>query len=105
MKISIPIEAGKWIVFAYLSLFTFSLKSQHLEGEWSGTFMDQFDIQISFKGPDKDIISGNLKMYANHQILQDDELTNVKIQSDSLSFSVPTKETLYLGKISQDKCQ
>jgi hypothetical protein len=91
-----------FVVLFMLCTFLFtSLAGQDnsLAGKWEGIFMDQFRMVITFKQKDPNKYSGNLKMYQDHQLIQDDGLTDIRLISNQVSFYIPAKNTPFSGEL------
>lgn len=83
-----------------LMLFTFTSYSQiNIKGSWEGMFMIDFRAVVNFTSGDEDQLVGNIKMFAGENKIQDDEIINIILSGDKVSFYIPAKETTFEGNI------
>lgn len=94
-----------WVLF-YLVMTTnsFLLPIQRGHGQtrymgtWEGIFMNEFQTRISLHLNDASQIEGNIKMFANNTPIQDDQLEDIRLVNNGLTFSIPAKETTFKGR-------
>ncbi len=95
------------VVFFYLMIsiisFLFSIQKAHsqsnLTGTWEGNFMNDFQTVIDFRSNDQNKFEGRIQMFAGHNIVQDDPLGDIKLANSKLTFTIPAKETLFVGSL------
>jgi hypothetical protein len=80
-------------------LFTFqkAYTQPSFIGNWEGIFMNDFKVQIIFRVNNQNKIEGNIKMFADENIIQDDKIDSIYSSTNQLSFYIPAKETSFRG--------
>jgi len=102
-KISIPSKSG------LITLWVLCLLYQHAQsqtpnaytGIWGGNFMEQFKTVILLDQADQSTYFGKIMMYSGENLIQDDELSNISIDSNKLSFYIAAKETSFTGTFNE----
>ena len=93
------------LVFVYLTIgmlsFLFSIQTGHCQvnfvGTWEGNFMNDFQTVINFSNSDENKFEGNIKMFAGNNLIQDDNLRNIKLTNYEITFNIPAKQTSFEG--------
>lgn len=83
----------------FLMLFSFFKSSAQasVDGNWEGTFMNDFKAIVHFIVDDQNQLVGNIKMFAGENKIQDDPIINVNLFGEEISFFIPAKETTFEG--------
>jgi hypothetical protein len=71
-------------------------------GCWEGKFMEDYLTIITLESGESGSYSGNIKMYANGDMIQDDGLSVIKISGKELTFYIQAKETHFKGEFDED---
>ncbi len=103
-KISIISKTG------LITLWVLCLLYQHAQaqtpsaytGMWEGNFMEQFKTVILLDQSDESNYAGKILMYSGEDRIQDDELTKISIENNTLSFYIAAKETSYKGTFNEE---
>ena len=66
-------------------------------GMWEGTFMEQFTTVILLDMTEAGSYAGKILMYSGEKRIQDDELSQIIIESQTLTFCIAAKETTFEG--------
>ncbi len=106
-KISIISKSG------LITLWVLCLLYQHAQaqtqntytGMWEGNFMEQFKTVILLDQADESGYAGKILMYSGEERIQDDELTKISIENNSLSFYIAAKETLFQGTFNESNTE
>jgi C-terminal processing protease CtpA/Prc len=69
-------------------------------GIWEGDFMDQFKTAVLLD-QDGTGYKGKILMYSGENRIQDDELSEIRIENRTISFYIAAKETSYQGEFDQ----
>jgi hypothetical protein len=89
--------------------FLMSIRSGHcqdnLTGAWEGIFMNDFRTVINFDSDREKEYFGNIKMFAQGNLIQDDKLEDIKLANNDLSFIIPAKETSFKGSFDKLKSE
>lgn len=87
----------------FLMIFPFfkSAAQAGIEGNWEGTFMNDFKAMVHFIADDQNQFAGNIKMFAGENKIQDDPIINVNLFGENISFFIPAKETTFEGNFNQ----
>lgn len=93
------------LVFVYVIIcmlsFLFSIQTGHCQayfvGTWEGNFMNDFQTVINFSNSDDSKFEGNIKMFAGNNLIQDDNLSNIKLTNYEITFNIPAKQTSFEG--------
>jgi len=72
-----------------------------LLGIWKGTFMDQFQVELLFERKDQGFYNGNIIMYADEQMVQNDQIVDISKIEDTVRFFIPSKNTNFKGRVSK----
>lgn len=73
------------------------------ELHWRGRFINEdLVLSVSIYRSAEDQFTGDLQLHAGLERLQNDKLSMIRMESDSLFFKIPSKETLFKGAISKD---
>ena len=102
-KICIPSKSG------LITLWILCLLYQHAQaqtpnaytGIWEGNFMEQFKTVILLDQADQSTYIGKIMMYSGENRIQDDELSNISIDKNELSFYIAAKETSFKGTFNE----
>jgi len=102
-KISVISKTG------LITLWVLCLLYQHAQaqspnayaGIWEGNFMEQFKTVILLDQADESTYAGKILMYSGEERIQDDELTNISIKNNALSFYIAAKETSFKGTFNE----
>jgi hypothetical protein len=70
------------------------------QGSWKGKFMQQFDLEIMIIGSQEEGLSGEIKMFDGSNMIQDDPITDIKINGNEFTFFIPDKNTSFKGLVS-----
>lgn len=85
-----------------LYFFLYPIQAIHSQlnfaGTWEGTFMNNFKTVINFSTIHEKKADGNLQMFDGTRLIQDDQLTNINLVSNTLKFYIPAKETSFEGR-------
>ena len=71
-------------------------------GRWEGKFMEDYLTVITLESSESGSYTGNIKMYADGDMIQDDELFVIKVSGNELTFYIQAKETHFKGKFDED---
>lgn len=71
-------------------------------GRWEGKFMEDYQTIITLEFSESGSYTGNIKMYANGDMIQDDALSVIKVSGNELTFYIQAKETHFKGKFDED---
>ena len=99
---------GRFFVSRVLVISVLCIVSQNLiaqdpcAGRWEGKFMEDYPTLITLESNESGSYSGNIKMYANGDMIQDDALYVIKLSGRELSFYIQAKETHFKGELSED---
>jgi len=81
----------------FISSFLFPMQKAYCQenfiGTWEGVFMNDFDVRINFDGNNQ----GNIKMIAGGNIIQNDQITDIKLTHNEFTFYIPDKQTPFIG--------
>ena len=66
-------------------------------GNWEGVFMNDFKVNIVFEINENDHIQGNIKIFGNENLIQDDRITEITLNNEHCEFYIPDKETNFIG--------
>ena len=74
----------------FLMIFPFfkSAAQAGIEGNWEGTFMNDFKAMVHFIADDQNQFAGNIKMFAGENKIQDDPIINVNLFGENISFLI-----------------
>jgi len=86
------------VIFLCMPWYTLA-EENPLVGLWEGMFMEQFRVEIHITADDHDNFPGRIRMYDGSLMIQDDTLASIKLDSDTLSFLIPAKETWFEGRV------
>jgi hypothetical protein len=70
-------------------------------GKFEGMFMIEFRTVVKINRVE-DKLAGNIKMFNGEEQLQDDALTEVRLDDHTLMFYIPAKETEFKGSFNED---
>ena len=73
-----------------------------IAGSWQGVFMKDFRAQIVIRPVDQDLFDGQIRLFSNGSIIQDDKLDHIRISNRLFSFYIPAKETTFEGTLNED---
>jgi C-terminal processing protease CtpA/Prc len=87
----------------FLMLFTFqeSFSQVRINGDWEGTFMNDFKAIVHFTASDRNQSEGDIKMFSGENKIQDDQINKVKLSGYECSFFIPAKETTFKGNFNE----
>lgn len=87
----------------FLMLFTFqeSFSQVRINGNWEGTFMNDFKAMVHFTANDLNQSEGDIKMFSGENKIQDDQINKVKLSGYECSFFIPAKETTFNGNFNE----
>jgi hypothetical protein len=71
-------------------------------GMWEGKFMQDFHTAILLEASDGDSYQGKILMYSGEVRIQDDELSRISIENNTLTFYIAAKETLFKGTFNEE---
>ncbi len=71
-------------------------------GTWEGTFMGQFKMMLRISVSPAENYSGNIMMYDNGNLIQDDPVSEIRIADHRLAFHIQAKETDFEGLFSRE---
>jgi hypothetical protein len=102
-KISVISKTG------LITLWVLCLLYQHAQaqspnayaGIWEGNFMEQFKTVILLDQADASTYAGKILMYSGEERIQDDELSKISIENNTLSFYIAAKETSFKGTFNE----
>ena len=90
---------------ACLLLFQFSnitfCQSPYL-GIWEGVFMNDFKTVIELISDENDNYSGKIKMFSGPDLIQDDQISNIIINQNLLTFRINAKDTDFKGEFNTE---
>ena len=87
-----------WILFL---LYHSTLAQSPYTGTWEGTFMNDFKTVILLDRSDAGGYVGKILMFAGENRIQDDEISEISIESRKLSFNIAAKETRFEGTFNE----
>lgn len=93
---SIPIILVALFLFQHINVVA---RNASLDGKWSGTFMDQFQINFIFTSTGSGHYSGRLTMFDGAHQIQDDALTKIVLTGNNLKFYIRAKSTYFNGTV------
>jgi len=70
-------------------------------GMWEGNFMDQFKTVILLDETEESSYAGKIIMYSGENRIQDDELSKITLENQTLSFYIASKESSFKGKFNE----
>lgn len=70
-----------------------------VEGSWKGLFMETFQLTLDFRQDADGACTGSVLLSQDGQQLQNDPLSNIRLEGDSLNFLIPAKSTAFAGRI------
>lgn len=87
------------VISMFIMLFTFQKANAQTSfiGSWEGIFMNDFKVEVIFSTDNRNLLEGNIKMFAGENIIQDDKIDSIKRSVNQLTFYIPAKETSYIG--------
>ena len=92
-------------VIGCLLLFQFSNFSfcqSRVLGIWEGVFMNDFKTVVELNLDENDNYSGKIKMFSGPDLIQDDEISNIVISQNLLTFRINAKDTDFKGKFNSE---
>lgn len=93
---------GRVLIISVLCIVSQNLLSQNsCTGQWEGQFMGDYKTIVILEANESDSYSGNINMYADGEMIQDDELFVIKVNDNELSFYIQAKETHFKGKLNE----
>jgi len=90
------------LVISVLCIVSQNLISQtSCTGQWEGKFMGEYKTLITLKSDGADSYTGNINMYADGEMIQDDALSVIKLDDNKLTFYIQAKETHFKGEFNE----
>lgn len=68
-----------------------------ITGAWEGSLMNNFRTVLNLGFNEETELEGNIKMFSDNNLIQDDLLENIKHINYTLTFFIPAKETTFQG--------
>ncbi|MEA3477601.1 MAG: hypothetical protein U9R60_05445, partial [Bacteroidota bacterium] len=92
-----------------ITLWVLCLLYQHAQaqtpypvtGIWEGNFMEQFKTVILLDQTEESSYAGKILMYSGENRIQDDELSEISLEQNTLSFYIAAKETSFEGSFNE----
>lgn len=90
------------LLISVLCIVSQNLLSQNsCTGQWEGQFMGEYKTLVTLEAKGSDSYSGNIHMYADGEMIQDDALFVIKVKDNELSFYIQAKETHFKGRLNE----
>lgn len=71
-------------------------------GHWEGTFMGDFRTVIELNAAEEEQYTGRILMFSGENVIQEDPLSNIQLESSTLTFRIDAKETGFKGTFNGD---